>query len=474
MNRRLLVRFAVSAAVGAVVAISVGVVTAKPPIISNVPAGAPITLAGESGEPLEFGLQAGVPKVVGPLPATATIQLTSFHAAAGSPAPGGENDEPWWNESVPRIEPVTQFDGGPLQAVNCLMAAGAMLARLGYGVVTTGSQMRALQDDQEGGTNYQNLQNAIRTGWGVRFFTGALTPLQLRALLYAGAGAVIDGVYGELPVDIRVQKSFTGRHAIYVDAFRPPGPDGPAAYYAMDPIGKTWAGYKGDWWPAEHVDRFASQLTGGRINTLWSFPGGKVPKDHPILPPEGYPSSSLPPGETPGPSIPTDPMPTGDLPITADPPVGDPPGDVPHFPDFHFETDVFEVKDPGFAGCMALPRPPGCPRGIVGITDLRGLTDLGTSPGAGDIKLLYANPIGPGTYQILFEPPSGSKGELWFWSGSGDTLKAASIESGVLDGKVVSIATIALEPAADYSFIASASGDGVRAISTVGSLKVGS
>jgi hypothetical protein len=64
----------------------------------------------------------------------------------------------------------------------------AMLARLGYGIVTTGSQLRALQPDQEGGTSLADLQVAIAK-WGVAFSQGAISPLQLRALLYAGAGA---------------------------------------------------------------------------------------------------------------------------------------------------------------------------------------------------------------------------------------------------------------------------------------------
>jgi hypothetical protein len=243
----------------------------------------------------------------------------------------------------------------------------------------------------------------------------------------------------------------------------------------MDPIGHTWQGYRGSWWPAEHVERFAAQLIGGRINTLWAFPGGTVPTNHPVLPPEWYPSvTPVPPGETPGPSLPADPMPTDDLPIIADPPVGDPPGDLPHFPDSHFESDVFEVIEPDFRGCRTIPRPKGCPNGIIGIIDLSGLKGLATPPPVRDIKLLYANQIEPGKYQVLIETPPGSKAELFFWSGAGDTLKAATIESGLLDGKAVSIATIALDPTADYSFMATASGDGVRSVSTVGSLTVGS
>src|SRR5204862_7321247 len=126
-----------------------------------------------------------------PLPPTTTIQLTSFHTAAASFSPIANVRAPWWNASIPRVPAISQFDGGPLQNANCLMASGAMLARLGYGIVTTGSQLRALQDDQEAGTTFGDLEQAVGRGWGVRFFTGGLSPLQLRALLFAGAGAVV-------------------------------------------------------------------------------------------------------------------------------------------------------------------------------------------------------------------------------------------------------------------------------------------
>ena len=155
--------------------------------------------------------------------------------------------------------PITQFDGGPLGNVNCTMASGAMLARLGYGIVTTGSQLRALQPDQEGGTSLADLQVAIKK-WGVAFNQGAISPLQLRALLYAGAGAVIQVNYGMIPVALRLQKNFTGGHAIYVDGFRPAGTDGPAAYFVIDPLGPTWAGYKGAWWPADVVEAAGARL----------------------------------------------------------------------------------------------------------------------------------------------------------------------------------------------------------------------
>ena len=73
------------------------------------------------------------------------------------------------------------------------MAAGAMLARLGYGIVTTGSQLRSFQPDQDGGTSLGNLNQALQSGWELQFARGWLTPTELRALLWAGAGAVDPG-----------------------------------------------------------------------------------------------------------------------------------------------------------------------------------------------------------------------------------------------------------------------------------------
>jgi hypothetical protein len=484
MNRALLVRFAVSATLGAVMAVGTAVVVAKPKIDSTAPTN-PVSITGLDGNPLEFELQPGAPKALEAPPLTSTIQLTSFHAGATA-APGGGIAEPWWKDTVPRIPAVTQFDGGPLAAVNCLMAAGAMLARLGYGIVTTGSQMRALQADQEGGTNYGQLQDAVRQGWKVRFFSGALTPLQLRALLYAGAGAVIDGVYGEIPDDVRLQKSFTGRHAVYVDAFRPQTATEEAAYFVIDPIGKSWRGYKGLWWPADDVERFAAQLQGGRIASLWAFPGGVVPKDHPILPPNGYPgadktpgpgttpdgSPGTSPGASPAETPFVDPMPPGDLPLPEGPDDGDPPDDVPHPRDFDFHVDVFEIKEPDVGECLKDPKPLGCPRGITGIVDIGGLGLFATSPPKLDLKLLYASAIAPGTYQVLIESPPDSRTDLWFWGENGTKLQAATVETALFEGKEVAVATITLDEAADFSFVATSTGDGTRSTSSVGTLKV--
>lgn len=483
MSRSFLVRFAASALVGVILAVGVGLITARPQIVSTARAGEPVALSGdEDGPPVQFGIAPGKPTPIEPLPATATIQLATFHAAA-SPAPDGEVDTPWWSPSVPRIPAVTQFDGGPLQAVNCVMAAGAMLARLGYGIVTTGSQLRALQGDQEGASNYLNLGEAVSRGWGVRFFNGSLTPLQLRALLYAGAGAVITGLYGSLPVSLRLQPDFTGSHAIYLDGFRPAGADGPAAYYVMDPIGRTWEGYKGEWWPAEAVERFATEYGRGLVYTAWAFPGGAVPRDHPILPPSAYPDR---PGESPGTSPgaspgagpgasrePGDPMPTGDVEVTVTLDSGEPPTTIPPRRVIDFDAHIGELFEPGTLGCFAEPPPRGCPLGIRGIVDIKGLPPATAPPRSlDDLKFLYADLIAPGTYQVVIDAPDDASTKLWYWLGDGSRLLEARIDSGVLDGQQVAVATVTLDPELDFSFVATAEGDGLRTFSTVGRMDV--
>lgn len=473
-----LLRFLGSAVVGAVIAVGTAVVVAKPDLPSTSDDSVPVSVVGQGGQPVDFGVVPLAPVKLQPVPVTSKIQLAAFHAAAPSGNVTGEITDPWWSKGIPRIPAVSQFDGGPLEGVNCLMASGAMLARLGFGIVTTGSQLRALQDDQEGGTDFGNLAQAVQAGWGVRFFQGSLTPLQLRALLYGGAGAVIIGDYGELPANLSHSPSFTGNHAIYIDGFKPPDASGGAAYYVMDPIGRTWAGYKGEWWPAEIVEHFATVLTGGLVTTMWAFPGGKVPANRPVLPPNAYPGQ---PGQSPGasPSIEpgetaiVDPMPTTDEPLVDDPSAGEDTGGDPDFTwkDFNLRTDVFEVVKPDVDDCLAVPPPLGCPRGVPGIVDLGGLF-LGTAPPKTDgIRILFGEAISPGMYQIIFETPPDTSSELWFWDVTdGSKLEPARVDEGVLDGQSVSIGTIQLDPLKDYSFMASATGDDVRLISSVGTL----
>jgi hypothetical protein len=402
------------------------------------------------------------------------------------PTPSEANDpdhiSPWWNDTVPRIPAISQFDKGPLQGVNCVMASGAMLARLAFGIVTTGSQLRALQSDQEGASSYTDLDDAVGRGWGVGFLRGRLTPLQLRALSYAGAGVVVSLDYGAISPAVRLDKDFNGNHSVYLDAFTPNSPTGGPAYWVMDPIGKPWLGYKGGWWPAEEIERAGIQRTGnGKIYATWAFAGGIVPQNHKVLPPDAIPGRPT-LGPTVAPTIsPTgvpaspDPMPTGNVDVPADDPdTGTVPPNIPQFLPIDLQTNVYlvEPKPEGLA-CTVQPVPASCPGGIIGVLGAGGPSDP-TAPPLNHIDVLYGTVIDPGTVQIVFSAPSGTTGQLWTWSGTGLPLTQISAQPATIGNSTVSIANISVSTAGTLNFFATATSPSYSGFSTVGTLVVGS
>jgi hypothetical protein len=485
ITRGFVARFALSFIIG--VAVPIGGAAAYTAVVNQpkeLPS-TPVSLTLQGGEPLEFQItptEDGDSQPIAPLPPTSTVQLAEYKESIEATPPGENIDAKWWNDGVPRIPAVSQFDGGPLQKVNCTMAASAMLARLAYGIVTTGSQLRSLQPDQDGGTNFGDANVALKRGWGVEFLRGSLTALQMRALSYAGAGLTVSLNYGAIPVRERVQASFTGNHAVYIDAFTEHGPNGVPAYWVMDPIGHSWAGYKGGWWDATDVEHAAlTRNGGGFIAAAWAFAGGHIPEPRPVLPKAAYPNASGQPSATPGgptggptigPPI-EDPMPVQPPPIVDDPSTGTTPPEVPVWPPIDFNSDVFQL-DPGtsFAKCATVPAPSFCPTGIIGIIDLGGGPVPTKPPLRHDIDLLYADVLAPGTYQIIFATPPETDGSLFLWTGTSGELREATVNDGFVDGKDVKIATINLDPNVGFSFFTTATGDGYRAVSDVGSMTI--
>ena len=479
----LITRFVLAAVIGLGGALGVAALTAPP--ASNLLPGpeTAFALTTDSGDEVAaFGLTAvpdEAPVALQALPDDAVLQLVSFVEPGTEPGTGGATRPAWLLPTgYPRVPPITQFDGGPLGPANCTMASGAMLARLGYGIVTTGSQLRALQPDQVGGTSLADLQAAIAK-WGVAFSRGAISPLQLRALLYAGAGAVVQVAYGTIPVSLRLQKSFTGGHAIYLDGFRPAGTDGPAAYFVIDPLGPTWSGYRGAWWPADIVEAAALAFGGGTAYTAWAFPGGIAPTNPPPLPPSAFPDATLAPGVTPDPLATPTPIPSSPpLPspaaTLAAPPAGDPAPAVPPDAWIPTWTGIFkggEVLSPIWTACIVDPAP-WCPDGIIAIWPAQAAAATLPPLRSVDIGLLFANPIGGGLMQVIFDIPDGATPFLQFWNAddsSGPLQTAPSIEAAVLDGKKVQVATFPIEQGVDYNFVASAQALGLNAISPVGS-----
>jgi hypothetical protein len=162
----------------------------------------------------------------------------------------------------------------------------------------------------------------------------------------------------------------------------------------------------------------------------------------------------------------------GSTPIDGDPPAGDPVPVTPPIPPVRFETNAYFVE-PGTLDCTTQPPASGCPTGVVGIIDVSGLTGLTASAPPSQVKLLYANTLAPGTYQIVFQPPPDTTGSIWWWSTSAGALQQVTGQPATINGQDVMVATITTDPTASLSFLAAASGSGVRAVSSVGSLTVG-
>jgi hypothetical protein len=499
----ILIRFILAGVIGAGGAFGVAAATA-PPASSAIPGPlASYQLTSDTGDQPAalFGITAipdQAPVKLAALPDGQTLQLVAYAQPGSVPPTGQPGFRPAWLAATgfPRVVPITQFDGGPLQGSNCTMAAGAMLSRLGFGIVTTGSQLRALQPDQEGGTSLADLEVSIGR-YGVSFSRAPISALQLRALLYAGAGAVIQGTYADVPVDLRLQKDFTGGHAIYLDGFRPASADGPAAYYVIDPLGPTWSGYRGGWWPADIVEAFAAAFGGGSIYAEWAFPGGKTPTTYPVLPPAAYPSPtpvgpapSLEPGVSPSPGASPSPTPSAEAPSpsplllpSSNPTASIPPSgpNPPHLPPDWWEIGVLQVLTPHLdlsvllGACAATPAPSWCPSGIIGIfppeaTPPPTLPPLQTNL---HVDLLFANAISPGVMQVIFTAPDGTTPALQFWdssSPSGKLSLAPSVETALLNGKLVQVAQFPISQGGTYDFIASAAGTGVKALSQVGTI----
>jgi len=386
---------------------------------------------------------------LGPPPSDELIQLVSFNK---DDLPGRLEAAPWWSSAgIPRVDHITQFDAGPLQGGNAAPAAGAMLARLGFGIVTTGSQLRALESDQEGGTSLGDLAEALADRWDINVSEGYLASADLRELLSSGAGAVIIVNYGVLPIAERQQADFVGSHAIYVDAFRPASSTDPAAYYVLDPMGVPWHGYHGDWWPADIVDRAAMDVGGRRIVALWAFAGGL----NPAARPSGAGAIDAPIGDEPSPNTPRG---ANRLLVQS--------------------ASLGGIQiEPILGICVELPTPAYCPAGLPAVYDppATGLDSIPPSGGVGPLELLYTDVPQPGVWRTILEAPADVEPTFSYWpaDGTGPVMRA-DLVLATLGGKQVWMVTVPIPQAGTYYGVAVAHGmGGVVTATDVGAISFG-
>jgi hypothetical protein len=355
-----------------------------------------------------------------------------------------------------------------------------MLARLAYGISTTGTQLRSLQPDMgDGGTTLVNLEEALQKGRGVGFGRGAISPLVFRALMYAGAGAVVIVDYGKVPIGLRAQSTFLGPHALYVDAYR--GPDSVAEYYVMDPMGESWKGYVGAWWPAEALERAAMELSGGSLVSSWAFAGGIVPhRNYPSLPPADFPSSEPKNPQAASPRLDALPHapPSGDATATARVGVDLRPRTPPETAELIGRRPLEGVGDVEvFLGiCVAQTPPPFCPPGVGAVYRSPREPPPAPPPQAArlPLDLLYTDVPQPGLQRTIFMAPEGVEPKFSYWPANGSgPAQTAKVDAAILGGKQVWMVTVPIPGSGTYNFVGFARQADVIGATDVGAISFG-
>jgi hypothetical protein len=189
--------------------------------------------------------------------------------------------------SLPLVPAVSQFDGGAHESSNCSMASGARLMRYATGIKRTGSQVRAQQSDQVGGTSIPDVCRATHKGWSFEPYWAAPNDTnagrdrlpvrkdgdwigynRLRGLLLDGNMVIVQGEYGKIPDRYTLSDSFNGGHAFTVDAY-----NSTKGYYVCDTLFHEPSPYDGQWLPSTNLHAYAYGLAGsGRIYAAWAKP----------------------------------------------------------------------------------------------------------------------------------------------------------------------------------------------------------
>ena len=203
-------------------------------------------------------------------------------------------NHPETGQHLPLVPPVSLFDGGPHASENCAAASMARLRRYMTGIPTTGTQVRNNQSDQDGGISIpdalcalRRMAPIVRPNWAAPYdmtakpnpinrIAGATTSAGIIHLLEEGNMVVMQGDYGNLPVEWREQKTFTDDHAFTIDAVF--GTSSTRAGYVVDTIPHYGTGYQGRVIPWTALLQYAYGLAGnGRIFAAWGKPPA-IPK----------------------------------------------------------------------------------------------------------------------------------------------------------------------------------------------------
>jgi hypothetical protein len=286
----------------------------------------------------------------------------------------------------------------------------------------------------------------------------------MRALLRAGYGVVLQGVYAEVPRTFALQRDFGGPHAIYVDGYYAPPGGGADAFYVLDPLFHPWTRYEGAWWPGGVVDRFAAALgRNGRYLAAWAFPfdGSVPPTEEPDLdslpsaPPPGQEQPEVAPeGPESGDVEPEDPVPDG-----LDGGGQGSQGEIPSDPG---------GTRPGTSVCLIAPIPRLCPTGLPGVVGSAPVTDVAVDvPRGPPVKVDWVDTAVPGRALIRFVTSPTAAASLAYWRVDGMEIRRAVVPS--LPGDpAVRIADLQVLGAARYAYRITAIDGRLTSLSGVG------
>jgi hypothetical protein len=95
---------------------------------------------------------------------------------------------------------------------------------------------------------------------------------------------MIQGDYGNLPMQYRKQGSFTGDHTFTADAVREHPVTGLYEYFVVDTIPRPHTLYRGEWIPGSAIMAYAYGLAGqGRIFAMWGKPKAPPPAKYSVI-----------------------------------------------------------------------------------------------------------------------------------------------------------------------------------------------
>lgn len=172
---------------------------------------------------------------------------------------------------------IKQLDGSRFASTNCTPASSCMAAIRHYrGANPAGtapwypypSWVRAVMGDTSGGTNLGQNSSIFYYKYAISFtvkYKQAWS--EFKTWIRAGRGAVLQGAYDVvLPTVFDASGSFTGNHAVYVNAARYNTTYSRWEFYVGDPLadGRRTGipkGYK--WWPESLLRAFAGRLVVG-------------------------------------------------------------------------------------------------------------------------------------------------------------------------------------------------------------------